>query len=540
MKRLIGFLTAAVIALRCVTTVIAEDSEITVIIDGERMGFEVEPIIENDRVLVPMRAVFEKLGAEVEWRDDIKTVYAAKALDDSVQKTVTLKIGDDKMQVREVKADGDAAEVLSDKTAELDATARISGDRTLVPLRAVSEAFGCEVSWDAASKTVTISQTPKEIPEETQTPTPVTVTDDYVSAFMSQLPEDKNIVVSPFSLKTAMIMTANGATGETQKEILTAFDEENIEEYNSAYKELAARLNNSDDGEVSIANSLWFNSDCYKDVQNADFSESFKNTVSDIYGGAAEKVTNENSIEAVNEWTENATNGKIQNLLSEDSREYLLCLVNAIYMKADWASPFTKESTYKDTFTDINGQETEIDFMHQTSRFGYYENGGVKVIRMPYKNGLSMYVVLGEAQNIADVIEDMTSGKGEMSAVKKVRVAIPKFKIEYDIRLNDILDEMGVKRAFEDFNHDFDGMVENVPEPIKIDTVLQKAIIEVDEKGTEAAAATAVMMAGGIALAELEEIMEFTADRPFSFYIAEDASCEVLFSGRFVTAEYKY
>ncbi len=351
---------------------------------------------------------------------------------------------------------------------------------------------------------------------------------DYVFELMSSLPEDKNYVISPLSLKMAMMMLANGAEGDTKAEITKAFNIADLDAYNAQAKEMIESLNANENGEVNIANSIWFNKDYYG-TDNADFSDTFKKTITENYKGTAETVTNKNSVEAVNDWVEEQTKGKIKKLVPEANREYLAALVNAIYMKANWAEPFTKEATYKETFTDVNGKETEIDFMHQTEHFDYYENGDTKIVRMPYTNGLSMYIVLGDTKTFENDIENMT--------YSKVNLSIPKFKTEYSTELNDILKSMGAGRAFADNNSDFDSMMQNVPDPLKIDAALQKAIIEVDEKGTEAAAATAIMVGATMAFGEPEPIVEFKADKPFTYYIKDNASGETLFAGRYVKAE---
>ena len=350
----------------------------------------------------------------------------------------------------------------------------------------------------------------------------------YVSELMSNLPDDKNYVISPLSLKMAMMMLANGAEGDTKTEITNAFDALDLDAYNAKAKEMIEKMNADENGEINIANSIWFNMDYYGN-ENADFSDDFKKTITDSYKGTAETVTNKNSVEAVNDWVKEQTKGKITNLVPEANREYLAALVNAIYMKADWVNQFTKEATYKEAFTDIEGSSTDIDFMHQTNHFYYYENGDTKIVRLPYTNGLSMYIALGDTKTFESDIKNMT--------YSKVNLSLPKFKIEYSTELDDILKSMGVSKAFADNNSDFDKMMQNVPDPIKVDTVLQKAIIEVDEKGTEAAAATAIFMAATSALVEPEPVMEFKADKPFAYYITDNETGEVLFAGRYVKAE---
>ncbi len=515
MKKLISVILT--LAMLLPQAAIAADDEIKVLLDGERIEFDVQPIIVNDRVLVPMRAIFEALGAEVSYRlqdgeqfVDAKKHYSNSANPRGYDIQVGFTINSTHMAYTYIHGGkGDFSRII------LDTPPIIVNNRTLVPLRAISEAFGSDVQWDGETRAVSI------ISNRTVTPEPI---DNYTDKLMSELPQDENYVVSPFSLKIAMLMAANGAKGDTQSEILDAFEVYDIEEFNKYAKQLIADLNADDKAEVNIANSIWFN----KDIggKNADFSDTFKNIIKNSYSGTAETVTNKNSIEKVNEWTEKQTNGKIKNLLEEDNREYLAALVNAIYIKADWKLPFEKEATYKETFTDIDGKETEIDFMHQTNYFDYYENEDAKIVKMPYKNDMSMYVVLGDAENLGLSINNMNN--------KKVSLSLPKFKLDYSADLKDILKNMGIKRAFSDKNSDFKSMVQNMMIPFKLDNVFQKAIIEVDEKGTEAAAAPAVMLEATSALTETEEIIEFKADKPFTYYILDDEHNEILFAGRYV------
>ena len=278
---------------------------------------------------------------------------------------------------------------------------------------------------------------------------------------------------------------------------------------------------------MDIANSIWFNKDSGK---NAYFADDYQKKIQSDYQGTAQSVTNDDSIEKVNEWVEKQTNGKITNMLSEENRGYVCALVNAIYMKEDWVNKFEKVGTYKETFTDINSNKSEIDFMHRLMDIEYYENGDTKAVKLPYTNGLSMIVVLGDTKNILDVIQNnkMTS--------EIVNVSLPKFKAEYSIDYTDTLKNMGIEKAFSNANADFSLMLENYPESIKIDSVLQKAMIDVDEKGTEAAAATSTIMVGTGADTTLEKIIEFRADKTFTYYILDDSG-NVYFAGRYVKAE---
>lgn len=488
MKKIIPIILSLTVVMSGCTTLAEEKIKVT--LDGQAMDFDVAPIIQNDRVLVPMRAIFEELHCSVDYTDiDGKQIITAKNDDN----TISLEIGSNEMTVNDEKVSLDTVPVIID-------------DRTLVPLRAVSEALDCNVDWDGDTKTVAIA--------------PHKYNEYYTQKLMENLPKDENYVISPFSLEMAMMMASEGAVGDTKQEITQAFDSPNT----SLYSQIIT--DNKNKG-IDIANSIWFNKDS---GENAYFADDYQKKIQTDYQGTAQSVTNDDSIEKVNEWVEKQTNGKITDMLSEDNRYYVCALANAIYMKADWVNKFEKEGTYKENFTDINGDESEIDFMHQAAAFQYYENGDTKAVKLPYENGLSMIVVLGDTKNILDVIQNnkMTS--------EIVNVSLPKFKAEYSIDYTDTLKNMGIEKAFSNANADFSLMLENYPESIKIDSVLQKAMIDVDEKGTEAAAATSTIMVGTGADTTLEKIIEFRADKPFTYYILDDSG-NVYFAGRYVKAE---
>ena len=503
MKRFLVLLLSLTIILTAFSVPAYAEDEISVFVDGNKVTFDALPFIENGRTLVPIRAIAEAMGAEVRWYDGSRTVEIQTA-----GWILSFEIGGSEMRGTPIPRPSSGGF----HSFPLDVPAKIVNDRTFIPLRAVAEAFGCTVDWDSDTRAVMITS------ETTDKPT-------YVQSLMSQMPQDKNYIISPLSLKIAMLMAAAGAEGETKDEILSAFD--TTEDANREIKELMSRLESSENGEVHLANSIWFNKDYYG-IQTADFSDAYKEIIAEYFKGNAETVTDKNSIEAVNAWVDEQTKGKIKNLLAEDYRHYLMTLVNTVYMKAKWQIPFEPSGTRKDTFTDCNGNASQIDFMHQTEYLRYYEKDGVRAVRLPYQNGLSMYVVLGDTGNfeIADAAPQFER--------YKVRLAIPKFKTETSVLLSDKLQEMGVRLAFLSGNSDFDSMVTGIPEPIMIEEVLQKAIIEVDEEGTEAAAATAVIIKAGSALIEPEKIIDFQANEPFTYFITEDASNEVLFAGRYV------
>ena len=222
MKKIIPIILSLTVVMSGCTTLAEEKIKVT--LDGQAMDFDVAPIIQNDRVLVPMRAIFEELHCSVDYTDiDGRQIITAK----NDGNTIGLEIGSNEMTVNDEKVSLDTAPVIID-------------DRTLVPLRAVSEALDCNVDWDGDTKTVAIA--------------PHKYNEYYTQKLMENLPKDENYVISPFSLEMAMMMASEGAVGDTKQEITQAFDSPNT----SLYSQIITDNKNKD---IDIANSIWFNKD---------------------------------------------------------------------------------------------------------------------------------------------------------------------------------------------------------------------------------------------------------------------------------------
>lgn len=346
-----------------------------------------------------------------------------------------------------------------------------------------------------------------------------TYTDFDILKYISN---EKNYMVSPFSLKMALMMATNGAEGETQKEMLEAFGIDDIETYNKMAEELITKYNSKEDLALNVANSIWLNKDI---ALNTVFNEEFKTLIADYYKGEATDVTMDEAVSKINAWVEEKTNGKIKDLISNPV--FVGALVNTVYFKGAWANQFDDYLTEKEMFTDINGTQVEKEFMNKTNRYSYFEDNTMQMVKMPYNDfKTSMYIAIPKGDSELDfnnAINNMTS--------KKVNLTIPKFKVEYSITLNDILKEMGIEKAFTE-NAEFGKMfATEMQKSFYISQVLQKTFMEVDEKGTEAAAATAVIMMTNSARPQAEEIIDFVANKPFTYFIRDDESGEILFLG---------
>lgn len=398
--------------------------------------------------------------------------------------------------------------------------------------------------------------TPVEKGNNTAEDVPVIVEKEEASAeaksFTDKLynimPEDKNYMYSPASVKMALAMAANGAEGDTRKEILDTVGIDDLDAYNADTAAMIKKYSDTQIIRLNIANSIWLNTD----TMPFGFSEKYKTTVRDFYSGEAREVTLKNAVSDVNKWVKEKTNGKIPSVINEP---YDAALVNAIYFKANWQNEFNKNATKKDIFTDRNGKKTETDFMNMTNRFMYGEKDGVRVLELPYKTiissmdedtgritndrmentDISMFILLSDNE-IKEPEKTVTEMYNGGLTQKKTELSLPKFKIEYDRELTDDLQALGIKTAFSS-NANFDEMFGRTNSSMCFSQVIHKTFIEVDEEGTEAAAVTAIAMKATSARPQPEEIIQFKADKPFTFLIRDNVSGETLFIGEYAFVE---
>ena len=358
----------------------------------------------------------------------------------------------------------------------------------------------------------------------------------FADKLNAKMPADQNYMFSPLSIKMALAMAANGAEGETQRELLNVIDKSNIERFNDFSKKTIDRYSQSDKLTLNIANSVWVNTDNCPH----DFEKKYKDTVSEFYNAKAGKVSNSNAVKEINSWTSEKTNGKIPSII--DDSDFWAALVNAIYFKGSWEKDFNEKRTKPDTFTSADGTKTKIDFMNQTNSFSYHKSDEAEIVKLRYKTSfytedkdgnldrevldgmnVAMYLIKTDSTNIEDTIKTSYD-------YKRIALSVPKFKVDYSA---DITELLGLNVATSKTLADFSGMMNLSPdEDLWIDKVLHKTYISVDEKGTEAAAVTAVMMAGATS-AKPEEPIEVKFNEPFYFVIRDDTNGEILFMGRY-------
>lgn len=348
-----------------------------------------------------------------------------------------------------------------------------------------------------------------------------------------QLDKDENYMFSPLSIKLAFAMAANGAEGETQQEILDVMGIADLTEFNQAASALMERLNGSEDVQFKVANSIWLNTDYFKGSKVA-FLPSYRDTIERYYKGKADEVTAQNAVKTINDWISQQTNGKIKDVMS--SSDFLAALVNTVYFKGEWANQFNERATEKGEFTDGTGKKTQIDFMHDTGYYAYAEIGDMQLIALPYKNrDTAMYILLPEEGKRAsldalskDVFANMESAY--------VRLSLPKWKTENKYELNSLLKQLGIETAFDRTKAQFTNkMFQNLSENAFISDVIHQTFIDVNENGTEAAAATAISVGATSALPPTP--VEFNADHPFAYFIRDEVSGEILFFGEYLFGE---
>ncbi len=347
-----------------------------------------------------------------------------------------------------------------------------------------------------------------------------------------------NIFFSPFSISAALAMTHAGARDETAREMAAAlrfpFEGPRLD---PAFRELlaAAKGGESKGYELAIANGLW-------SERRYRFQQEFLGRVKAHYDAELAEMDfaaqAEASRLAINSWVEKQTRGKIRDLIPSGAVTDLtkLVLANAIYFRGQWAEsfpePFTKDAPFKVT----PRQEVTVPLMYQQDEFGYLETGSFQALRLAYKGGdLAMVVFLPRrADGLAEFEESLTAENlaawiAQLSP-REVQVHLPKFRVESAFTLNDALTARGMRLAFSPAA-DFSGMTGG--KDLLISLVLHKAFVDVDERGTEAAAATAVIMAPTAAPPqEKEPPAVFRADHPFLFLIRDQRSGSILFLGR--------
>jgi serpin B len=358
-----------------------------------------------------------------------------------------------------------------------------------------------------------------------------------------------NIFYSPYSISTALAMSYGGARGETAEQMKqTLHFSAPQDKLHSSFNKLQETLEAAQaEGSIqlAVANSLW-------PAKRYSFLDSYLGLLKEHYDSEVTPLDYpgqpEKSRHTINQWVENKTHNRIKNLLQSGSitGATRMVLVNAIYFKGAWATPFLKKDTTTLPFFPTHSKSVDVPMMHQTDNFNYYADNQAQVLELPYAgNDLSMLIILPKQHAELSRIESelsTTKLNSWISNMKSAEVSawIPKFKTTITYTLNKTLRDLGMIDAFCDGSRDdcstadFSGM--DGTHDLSISSVLHKAFIEVNEEGTEAAAATAtVMVIGG--MLNPPPVEEFRADHPFIFLIRDKRTDSILFVGRMTNPE---
>ncbi|EDV98903.1 serine protease inhibitor 27A [Drosophila grimshawi] len=358
------------------------------------------------------------------------------------------------------------------------------------------------------------------------------------TVLLSETEQQNNVIISPFSIKLvlALLSEAAGANTQTQQELIST--QTDIRSANNV-REFYRKTLNSFKKENQLHNTLSVRTKLFTD-SFIETQQKFTSTLKHFYDSEIEALDFADSpaaAYAINEWANNVTDGRLKNLVTPETvQNSVMLLTNLIYFKGLWRRQFF--STYEGPFFTTRDAQTRVQYMEQTEFFYYHNSDKLKsqILRLPYKGKNSLFVLLPhEMDGIYELLQalenvDVKSAQWAMQEVK-VKVTLPKFKFDYKRNFKQTLQDLGVREIFED-TASLPGLSRgaDVAGKVKVSNILQKAGIDVNEQGTEAYAATVVEIInkfGGPT-----KIEEFNVNRPFVFFIEEEATGNILFAGK--------
>ena len=318
----------------------------------------------------------------------------------------------------------------------------------------------------------------------------------------------KNLIISPLSIYHILSLTTNGAFGDTKKEMLTTLGNKNQEEMNKNNKLIYSIINNFKT--VECANSIFV-----REKPLSTFIEQTKD-----YKAQIDELKDANKI---NKWCDEATHGLIQKIIDVVRPDDIMILINAIYFKGIWKIQFDRRLTEKREFLNYQNEKIITDFMKTENTYKYFENDSIQAISLDYqndnmegliilpKNGddINQYIEKFNQEEYNNILNSLNN--------QKVNLYLPKFKIKFEIFLEEVLKNLGIKLAFNPSHADFSSMIKNKKNKFYINSIIHSSYIKIDEKGTEATAVTALRFRGGIPKPDRKIIMDI--NHPFLFII---------------------
>jgi serine protease inhibitor len=350
---------------------------------------------------------------------------------------------------------------------------------------------------------------------------------------------ERNVFISPASVALALAMVCNGARGETARAIARTLElgDTDQDSLNRSSAALIDSLHKFDPHvALAIANSLWAR-------QDVSFAANFLQRSQEFYQAAVANLDfgDPRAAATINEWVARNTGGKIKTIVDQIDGSAILFLINAIYFKGSWAKPFDPRRTRDMPFTLSGGRQKLHPAMAQTGKFDYYAFPGFQAISLPYGSGrASMYIFLPEQRSSLRAFRRELSHKSWDTWLRHFRqtegtIVLPRFKLEYAATLNDALKSLGMAIAFDGRRADFSAMLADGKPAATIDEVKHKTFVEVNEEGTEAAAATSIGMVR-MTMAP-QRSFSMVVDRPFFCAIRDNQTGALLFMGTIVEPE---
>jgi serpin B len=338
-----------------------------------------------------------------------------------------------------------------------------------------------------------------------------------------------NVFISPLSASMALGMTLNGTAGETFDEMRRGlgFGTQNLDEINASYQSLIALLRGLDRRvEFSLANAIW-----YRDTFGPQVAQSFLTTTRTFFDArvAGLDFTAPSAVGTINDWVKQSTNGKISEIVKEIPANVVMYLMNAIYFKGAWREQFDPAKTRPAPFRLGSGEVVDVPTMSRSLEVRVGSFAGAQIAELPYGGGAYVMTIVlpGEGQSVDALVAQLSSGTWSNATANlhetEAPVSLPKFRLEWEAKLNDELQRLGIVKAFGDA--DFTRLSPSAGRSLWISEVKQKTFVDVNEEGTTAAAVTSVAIADSAPT-------PFTVDRPFLFAIRERISGTILFLGK--------
>lgn len=342
-----------------------------------------------------------------------------------------------------------------------------------------------------------------------------------------------NVTISPYSVAAALALAYNGSAGETAEELgtLLGYVPAERQKLNTGHQALLQLLNDAGPGiELKIANSVW-------GMKGLPLRKDYLKTGKDFYNAEirATDLAAEKSVTQINDWVSDHTEHRINEILTEPpGPRAVAVLVNALYFKAGWSDVFPEEATAPADFYSPDGAAVRAMMMKRSGYFQYAENEDWQAVKLPYGEGqMEMTVILpGGESSLQELADQLAAGRlplDEGFASARGTLRLPRFTAGYGAELAKVLQALGVKLAFDPVQGDF-SLLADLDRPVYFDKVIHKTYIDVNERGTEAAASTVIQMRAGSA-APAGTPFEMTVNRPFLFMIKDVQTQVVLFLG---------